>query len=163
MILSGFCKKFINGANLVDIRIQATLWHPLKVVTAAALFLVLDRGCLPYGIFHLILWCGAVMGSFIFLSAHILDHLEEEGRAGVVFKQSFNYGHGIRDRYPDKHFEVIRVVDANVGFPECFEDISGAATLPLRPSRTLAKIRSVASWAEGLSLSALSTFQKSGS
>ena len=52
-------------------------------------------------------WCGAVLGNYIFLSAHILDHLEEDGRASVVINDTINYVHRIRTSFPDVAFEVV--------------------------------------------------------
>lgn len=103
-------------------------------------------------------WCGAVLGNYIFLSAHVLDHLEEGGRAATVFEETVNCVHNIRSSSPDVHFEVFLGVDANVGLPPMFEDISGDAVLPLRSSHTISKVRSVASWIAGLGLAALNTF-----
>ena len=103
-------------------------------------------------------WCGAVLGNYIFLSAHILDHLEEGGRADKVITETSIYVHDMKAKYCDLEFEVIMGVDANIGLPPFFDRISGGAVLPLRRSHTPAKVRIVASWFEGLGLTALNTY-----
>jgi hypothetical protein len=104
-------------------------------------------------------WCGVVISNYIFISAHMLDHHEEDGRASNVLKETFNYVQGVRKSYPDVDFDVIIGVDADVGFPAKFEGISGTAVLPLKQSHTLAKIRVVAAWADALGVRALNTFE----
>ena len=41
-------------------------------------------------------WSGLVLGSCIFVSAHILDHLVEDGRAVRVFEETINYAQNVR-------------------------------------------------------------------
>ena len=62
-------------------------------------------------------WCGAVIGAYIFISAHVRDHLEEGGRAEIVFKDMLNYVHATQTSFPDVCLEITIGVDANIGFP----------------------------------------------
>ena len=50
-------------------------------------------------------WCGAVVGKTIFISAHVLDHLEEDGRADVVFQETCNYTNDIRGNFSNMEFK----------------------------------------------------------
>ena len=61
-------------------------------------------------------WCGLVIDTYIFISAHVLDHLEEDGRAETVFKETHNYVHDIRHNHADIQFEIVMGVDTNVGY-----------------------------------------------
>ena len=104
-------------------------------------------------------WCGITIGGIVFISVHILDHLEEDGRADIAFKETLNYVQTVKATYVDIHFEVIMGVDANVGFPANMEQISGDAVLPLRASYTPAKVRVVASWMEAMGTCAANTYR----
>eukprot|EP00959_Pyramimonas_sp_CCMP1952_P207660 4343631-Pyramimonas_sp.AAC.1 len=69
-------------------------------------------------------WSGVVLVRCISLSAHILDHLEEGGRAEEVFFDAVNYAHAINMKYPYTVFEVVLGVDANVSLPAGLEGLS---------------------------------------
>ena len=107
-------------------------------------------------------WCGLVIDTCIFISAHILDHLEEDGRAEVVFKETLNYVHYIKGKHPDVEFEIVIRVDANVGLPANHDGLTGEAELPQGAGHTPAKIRVVVTWIEALGARALNTFTRPG-
>ncbi|CAK0850856.1 unnamed protein product [Prorocentrum cordatum] len=48
-------------------------------------------------------WCGAVVGNFIYMSVHELDHTEEDGRADRAFEDTSRHVQRIRHRYVGIH------------------------------------------------------------
>ena len=49
-------------------------------------------------------WCGVAINSIMFISAHILDHLVEDGRAATVNRETLRYVDIIRSSFPDVFF-----------------------------------------------------------
>ena len=70
-------------------------------------------------------WCGIVIHNTIFISAHVLDHLEEHGRASVVFQDTVRFVHRIRNANQHMQFNVVVGVDANVQFPAYLGTLTG--------------------------------------
>ena len=44
-------------------------------------------------------WCGLVVFNRIYISAHVLDHLEEDGRASQLFHETCSFVQRIRNAY----------------------------------------------------------------
>ena len=102
-------------------------------------------------------WCAVVVRNLIFISAHILDHGIENGRAEAVFYETVQYVQEIRDKYSNMTFEIILGVDANVTLMKGMMGVSGNDVL----SRTKGHYRSaalVANWFQCLGLRAMNTF-----
>ena len=95
-------------------------------------------------------WCGAVLGNHILLSAHVLDHLVEDGRAAMFFRETLHFVHEVLSSFTDVKFEITLGVDANTGLPPNFDDISGSLVLPLRHSHSPGRVRVVTAWLEAL-------------
>ena len=85
-------------------------------------------------------WRGAPIGSCIFISAHVLDRLEEDGRATTVLKELHKYVHAMKVKYADVKFEIILGVGANAGLPSAYSSVSGSAVAAQLASRTAATI-----------------------
>ena len=60
---------------------------------------VSSHTCRPY-------WAACVVGRTIFISAHILDHRQEDGRGRVVIEESLEYVDTIRSKCNKVNFEV---------------------------------------------------------
>eukprot|EP00959_Pyramimonas_sp_CCMP1952_P262296 5484914-Pyramimonas_sp.AAC.1 len=65
-------------------------------------------------------WCGAVIGNTIYLSVHVLDHLEEDARAARAFEDSSRFVQRIREASQSVQFDIVLGVDANIQFPMNF-------------------------------------------
>ena len=74
------------------------------------------------------------IGSNIFISAHIIDHTTEGGRAEVVFQETTTFIYSIRSQYPNESFAVVTGVDANVTLPAGYDDVTGSSVLKPAPS-----------------------------
>ena len=103
-------------------------------------------------------FCVLAIGSFILLSAHLLDVSIDEGRADVVFFESMHHISVIKTRFPSLRFELILGVDANVTLPGGHGTVTGMNVRTPLPSHTPLKQRQVLSWLEGLEAKLWNTF-----
>ena len=99
-------------------------------------------------------WCGVVIYDTIYISAHILDDLEEDGRATAVFRESIENVHRIRHARPTTNFEIVIGVDANVQFPENFNDVSGDAVYRDRRHHSMPLVRVTTAWLSAMGVRA---------
>ena len=103
-------------------------------------------------------WSGIVLGNSIFISAHIIDHTKEGGRAERVFQETLNYTYKIRSQFSEEDFAVVLGVDANVTLPADYDNVSGSSVLQPAPSHKPSMQSAVIGWMQALGVRALNTF-----
>ena len=97
-----------------------------------------------------------MVGNIILISAHILDHLDEDGRGQTVITESMNYVNNIKHRFKEE-FDVIVGVDANATLPANYENTTGGNVLPPAKSHSAAMQRIILAWFSALGVCALNT------
>ena len=105
-------------------------------------------------------WAGCVIGNVILINAHVLDHLDEDGRAQEVFSSTIGYVHKVKSTYSDMRFEIVVGVDTNVTLPGRYTDITGEADLSPANSHTAAMAHVVFGWFSALEVRAMNSFSE---
>ena len=103
-----------------------------------------------------------MIGNSIHISAHILDHLEEDGRGYTVIAESIAYVNNIRCKFSSIDFDVVVGVDANATLPPNYDEITGDLVLTPASSHTPQMARMILSWFAALGVRALNTFSADG-
>ena len=87
-------------------------------------------------------WCIILFDSIILVSAHILVHCAEGGRAQVLFEVTLSHITSIRSMHSHLEFTTIVGVDAHVTLQKSFDDIIGTKVLFAPPSHcsTMARL-----------------------
>ena len=75
-------------------------------------------------------WSACVLGNTIFVSAHVLEHIQENGRAQTVIQETVDYIHNVRQSYRSQSFELVLGCDATVTLPPEYDGITGRSVQP---------------------------------
>eukprot|EP00959_Pyramimonas_sp_CCMP1952_P456039 9472506-Pyramimonas_sp.AAC.3 len=93
-------------------------------------------------------WFGAAAGNVIYISARILDHPDDDGRAQLAFEETSLLVQRVRLAYSSAEFEIVLGVDADVQFPALLNAMTGGAVLDRCQSCSRSKISAVSCWME---------------
>eukprot|EP00973_Karenia_brevis_P091637 12408439-Karenia_brevis.AAC.1 len=103
-------------------------------------------------------WCGVTLPGCIFISAHLLDFDDEDGRVYTVFAETVQYINNMKSRFSDLQFATVIGFDANVTLPANVEGITGTRTLAPSKSCRHSHVQEVLEWLGALGLRALNTY-----
>lgn len=103
-------------------------------------------------------WSGIMVSNIVCISAHVLDHASEHGRAAVVSEASLEFVSECKRYHYPNNITIIVGVDANTTLPPRFLGVTGDYLLPPLKTHLLQMSRVVLAWMEALGVRCLSTF-----
>eukprot|EP00973_Karenia_brevis_P027233 3757051-Karenia_brevis.AAC.1 len=70
-------------------------------------------------------WAGMLIYDTIFLSVHLLDHCEEEGRGDQTVKEVISFVSHLKGKFRSKELKVVLGIDANCTLSPDVEGVTG--------------------------------------
>ena len=105
-------------------------------------------------------WSGILLGSVVFLSAHIIEHCKEDGFAPTLFQETVEFINVCKNMVTGLKLEVVLAMDSNVTLPARHAATTGGGVLRPLKSHSQAMIHQVLSWMQLLGVRALNTFEQ---